>query len=250
MLTRRCHPTTPQPLIHRHAQSHHPPPGTHPQTPPSTRAIRTRYGRRRARCAHYPRGLARQRHSVHCAHWPSAHPGIGARSGLCHSTPRDAAANSPPGQRARTRVPRHPERPQRRRVAVHQRTTQTQDKPQQLVATWPLDCVQSPVPAKSSARDPRREERASVRLAASGSSPARTHIVAAPPLVPPLWSPHAPACRRNTSRDSDLEAFSHYPTHGSVSPWLLSQADGPRMRTNGSSRTELDYYRGNAPSVG
>lgn len=45
------------------------------------------------------------------------------------------------------------------------------------------------------------------------------------------------------SMDSGLEAFSHNPTDGSVTPhWLFSQAYTPNIWTSGSSRTRLDYW--------
>ena len=43
------------------------------------------------------------------------------------------------------------------------------------------------------------------------------------------------------SKDSDLEAFSHNPTHGSFSALNFQSTDLPIMWTNGSSRTKLDY---------
>ena len=52
------------------------------------------------------------------------------------------------------------------------------------------------------------------------------------------------------SRDSGLEAFSPNPTHGSFSALTFQSTDLPIMWTNGSSRTKLDYCRGDLSSVG
>ena len=52
------------------------------------------------------------------------------------------------------------------------------------------------------------------------------------------------------SRDSGLEAFSRNPTHGSFSALTFQSTDLPIMWTNGSSRTKLDYCRGDLSSVG
>ena len=46
------------------------------------------------------------------------------------------------------------------------------------------------------------------------------------------------------SMDSGLEAFSRNPTHGSFSALTFQSTDLPIMWTNGSSRTKLDYCRG------
>ena len=46
-----------------------------------------------------------------------------------------------------------------------------------------------------------------------------------------------------SSTDSDLEAFSHNPTHGSFAPPAFQPSALPIMRTGGSSRTKPDYYR-------
>eukprot|EP00237_Pycnococcus_provasolii_P008686 CAMPEP_0198709886 /NCGR_PEP_ID=MMETSP1471-20131121/2227_1 /TAXON_ID=41880 /ORGANISM="Pycnococcus provasolii, Strain RCC733" /LENGTH=41 /DNA_ID= /DNA_START= /DNA_END= /DNA_ORIENTATION= len=40
--------------------------------------------------------------------------------------------------------------------------------------------------------------------------------------------------------DSDLEAFSHYPTHGSFAPLAFQPRALPIVRTEGSSRTDSD----------
>ena len=47
-----------------------------------------------------------------------------------------------------------------------------------------------------------------------------------------------------SSMDSGLEAFSRNPTHGSFSALTFQSTDLPIMWTNGSSRTKLDYCRG------
>lgn len=52
------------------------------------------------------------------------------------------------------------------------------------------------------------------------------------------------------SMDSDLEAFSHYPAHGSVTALAFQPTVLPIMRTSGSSRTLLDYCRDIYSSVG
>ena len=51
-----------------------------------------------------------------------------------------------------------------------------------------------------------------------------------------------------SSRDSDLEAFSRNPTHGNFTALTLQLTVLSIMRTNGSSRTKLDYFRGNFQS--
>ena len=43
------------------------------------------------------------------------------------------------------------------------------------------------------------------------------------------------------SMDSDLEAFSHYPTDDSFGALASQPTPLPNIRTNGSSRTKLDY---------
>lgn len=53
-----------------------------------------------------------------------------------------------------------------------------------------------------------------------------------------------------SSMDSGLEAFSRNPTHGSFSALTFQSTDLPIMWTNGSSRTKLDYCRGDNSSVG
>ena len=53
-----------------------------------------------------------------------------------------------------------------------------------------------------------------------------------------------------TSVDSDLEAFSHNPTDDSLAALAAQPTTLPTIRTNGSSRTKLDYCRGNNSSVG
>ena len=47
-----------------------------------------------------------------------------------------------------------------------------------------------------------------------------------------------------SSMDSGLEAFSRNPTHGSFSALTFQSTELPIMWTNGSSRTKLDYCRG------
>jgi hypothetical protein len=47
------------------------------------------------------------------------------------------------------------------------------------------------------------------------------------------------------SMDSDLEAFSHNPTDGSFAALSFQTTALPSIRTNGSSRTKLDYCRDN-----
>ena len=49
---------------------------------------------------------------------------------------------------------------------------------------------------------------------------------------------------RFSSMDSGLEAFSRNPTHGSFAALTFQSTALPIMRTNGSSRTKLDYCRG------
>ena len=44
-----------------------------------------------------------------------------------------------------------------------------------------------------------------------------------------------------SSMDSDLEAFSHNPTDDSFAALAVQPTALPNIRTNGSSRTKLDY---------
>jgi hypothetical protein len=48
-----------------------------------------------------------------------------------------------------------------------------------------------------------------------------------------------------SSMDSDLEAFSHNPTDDSFAALAAQPTALPIIRTNGSSRTKLDYCRDN-----
>ena len=48
-----------------------------------------------------------------------------------------------------------------------------------------------------------------------------------------------------SSMDSDLEAFSHNPTDDSFAALAAQPTALPNIRTNGSSRTKLDYCRDN-----
>ena len=48
-----------------------------------------------------------------------------------------------------------------------------------------------------------------------------------------------------SSMDSDLEAFSHNPTDDSFAALATQPAALPNIRTNGSSRTKLDYCQDN-----
>ena len=48
---------------------------------------------------------------------------------------------------------------------------------------------------------------------------------------------------RFSSMDSGLEAFSRNPTHGSFAALTFQSTALPNVRTNGSSRTKLDYCR-------
>ena len=48
-----------------------------------------------------------------------------------------------------------------------------------------------------------------------------------------------------SSMDSDLEAFSHNPTDDSFGALAVQPTPLPNIRTNGSSRTKLDYCRDN-----
>ena len=52
------------------------------------------------------------------------------------------------------------------------------------------------------------------------------------------------------SMDSDLEAFSHNPTDDSFAALAVQPTALPIIRTNGSSRTKLDYCQVNNSSVG
>ena len=48
------------------------------------------------------------------------------------------------------------------------------------------------------------------------------------------------------SMDSGLEAFSLYPTRGSIAAMTFRSTAPPGTRTNGSSRTKLDYCHDNS----
>ena len=59
--------------------------------------------------------------------------------------------------------------------------------------------------------------------------------------------------RETTSRssmDSDLEAFSHFPTRDSFAAMSFQTTALPIARINGSSRTKLNYYWDITSSVG
>ena len=61
------------------------------------------------------------------------------------------------------------------------------------------------------------------------------------------WEHHGKQTyRRFSSMDSGLEAFSRNPTHGSFPPLAFPLSGLPIMWTNGSSRTKLDYCRGDS----
>lgn len=63
------------------------------------------------------------------------------------------------------------------------------------------------------------------------------------------WEHHGKQTyRRFSSMDSGLEAFSRNPTHGSFPPLAFPLSGLPIMWTNGSSRTKLDYCRGDRTS--
>ena len=108
----------------------------------------------------------------------------------------------------------------------------TKAEPQQIVAQRLLSCLQYLVPFKSSTEDLTRPTFGSVvkycvdQKAIGTKTPVKVNIVAA-------------------SMDSDLEAFSHNPTDDSFGALAVQPTPLPNIRTNGSSRTKLDYCRDN-----
>ena len=114
----------------------------------------------------------------------------------------------------------------------HRTNPGTEAEPQQIVAQRLLSCLQYPVPFKSSTEDLTRPTFGSVvkqrvdQKAIGTKTPVKVNIVAA-------------------SMDSDLEAFSHNPTDDSFGALAVQPTPLPNIRTNGSSRTKLDYCRDN-----
>ena len=113
----------------------------------------------------------------------------------------------------------------------------TEAEPQQIVAQRLLSCLQYHVPFKSSTEDLTRPTFCIVvkyrvdNKAILTPTPVKVNIVAA-------------------SMDSDLEAFSHNPMDDSFGALAAQPTPLPNIQTNGSSRTKLDYCRGNHLSVG
>ena len=66
----------------------------------------------------------------------------------------------------------------------------------------------------------------------------------APPIVMRVYIRRGDH-RHIPSMDSDLEAFSHNPTDDSFAALAVQPTALPNIRTNGSSRTKLDYCRDN-----
>ena len=114
----------------------------------------------------------------------------------------------------------------------HRTNPGTKAEPQQIVAQRLLSCLQYLVPFKSSTEDLTRPTFGSVvkycvdQKAIETKTPVKVNIVAA-------------------SMDSDLEAFSHNPTDDSFAALAAQPTALPNIRTNGSSRTKLDYCRDN-----
>ena len=112
----------------------------------------------------------------------------------------------------------------------------TEDEPQQIVAQRLLSCLQYHVPIKSSTGDLTQPTfciviKYCVDDAIATQTPVEVNIIAA-------------------SMDSDLEAFSHNPSDDSFAALASQPTALPNIRTNGSSRTKLDYCRDNKSSVG
>jgi hypothetical protein len=101
----------------------------------------------------------------------------------------------------------------------------TRVEPQQIVAQRLLSCLQYPVLTKSSTED---LTRSTFRLRCNG-------------VLLYLYTNSDQGGYRRSSRDSVLEAFRHNPTDGSFAALATQPTALPNIRTNGSSRTKLDY---------
>ena len=108
----------------------------------------------------------------------------------------------------------------------------TEAKPQQIVAQRLLSCLQYPVPIKSSTEDLTRP---TFCIAVKYRVDPKAIVTPTPVEVNIVAS----------SMDSDLEAFSHNPTDDSFAALAAQPTALPIIRTNGSSRTKLDYCRDN-----
>jgi hypothetical protein len=98
-------------------------------------------------------------------------------------------------------------------------------EPQQIVAQRLLSCLQYPVLTKSSTEDLTRP---TFHLRCNG-------------VAKYLNTNSGQGGYRRFSRDSVLEAFRHNPTDGSFAALAAQPTALPNIRTNGSSRTKLDY---------
>ena len=101
----------------------------------------------------------------------------------------------------------------------------TRVEPQQIVAQRLLSCLQYPVLAKSSTEDLTRPSFFLFRNS----------------VLPYPYTNSGQGGYRRSSRDSVLEAFRHNPTDGSCAALATQPTALPNIRTNGSSRTKLDY---------
>ena len=101
----------------------------------------------------------------------------------------------------------------------------TRVEPQQIVAQRLLSCLQYPVLAKSSTEDLTRP----------------SFFLFCNSVLPYPYTNCGQGGYRRSSRDSVLEAFRHNPTDGSCAALATQPTALPNIRTNGSSRTKLDY---------
>ena len=101
----------------------------------------------------------------------------------------------------------------------------TRVEPQQIVAQRLLSCLQYPVLAKLSTEDLTRP---SFCLLWNG-------------VLVYRYTNGGQGGYRRSSKDSVLEAFRHNPTDGSFAALAAQPTALPTIRTNGSSRTKLDY---------
>jgi len=126
-----------------------------------------------------------------------------------------------------SRLPNQLDRQTKRRPSTN---PGTRVEPQQIVAQRLLSCVQYPVLVKSSTEDLTRP----------------TFCIAVKCRVDPKGyscSNTGRGCIVASSMDSVLEAFRHNPTDDSLAALAPQPTALPNIRTNGSSRTKLDYCR-------
>ena len=114
-----------------------------------------------------------------------------------------------------------------RRARVRRQIFKTKAEPQRIVATGPLCRVQYPVPYSSRLQV--------IHRAGSGNCDRSRLMQYGCAWLPPRGN------RFPSGRDSNLEAFSYNPAHGSFAASPFPAAAIPMVRIGGSSRTEPNY---------